>query len=298
MMLDKYNADIPYIKIMNLKKHFILGDHSVKAVDGVNLKINQGDRVHISGRSGSGKTTLLNLLGGIETPTSGMIYIDKLYIHKLNERRRIKFRRENLGFIFQSYNLLPQLTAMENVMIPLMVRGISQRNQRLVAKKMLSRVGLLSHKNHMPSEMSGGQQQRVGIARALVTDPSIVLADELTGNLDSKTGREILNLVYDIVVEDKKTLIMVSHDSLVDDYDMRRIEMNDGVIVSDTGAIEDNMSSHTESEEYNDYNDHVCERSNISVPDNVADDNVLRKKAIQEGIFGDIGIVDCVKNSD
>ena len=176
----------PVIKVRNLRKVYRLGKEKVVALENVNLEVPPGQICCILGTSGSGKSTFLNQLAGLEKPTKGAVYINGTNISKLNERQLAKFRQKNLGFIFQSYNLLPALTALENVAMPLMFKGISRRKRNKRAKELLALVGLKGRMKHKPTQMSGGQQQRVGIARAFVANPSIVFADEPTGNLDTK----------------------------------------------------------------------------------------------------------------
>ena len=171
------------MKVRNAKKEYQVGDSTVHAVDGVSFSVNKGDWVLIYGRSGSGKSTLLNLLAGLEPPTEGEIMIRGKHIEKMSEGQRIRFRREHIGFVFQSYNLLPQYSALENVAMPLALRGMPKKEREEEAMKMLAQVGLAEHAEHKPSELSGGQQQRVGIARAIITAPEIVFADEPTGSV-------------------------------------------------------------------------------------------------------------------
>lgn len=218
------------IELKEIYKQYQVGEASVHAVDGVSFAVKKGEFVCISGRSGSGKSTLLSLLAGMESPTDGEIVILGEHMERMNERQRGQFRRAHIGFVFQSYNLLPQLNAWENVAMPLQIRGMPLAERKKRAMEMLDMVGLLSHAKHRPSELSGGQQQRVGIARAVITRPDIVFADEPTGNLDTKTGRQIMELLLRIFREWGTTLLMVSHDKEMAQYADREIKLLDGRI--------------------------------------------------------------------
>ena len=189
------------------------------------------------GTSGSGKSTLLNMLAGLEKPTKGEIEIGRVHIEKMTEKQLVTFRRERVGFIFQAYNLLNTMNAVENVALPLSFRGMSKRERLKRAKKFMDLVGVGDQAKHMPNQMSGGQQQRVGIARALVVSPEIIFADEPTGNLDSRTTMEVLRLMQTIVREQGQTLVMVTHDNNLASYADRRIRIVDGKIVAiETGG--------------------------------------------------------------
>ena len=222
------------IDMRNVKKVYHVGTVDVHALRGVDLQIASGDICSIIGRSGSGKSTMLNMLAGLEQVTSGEIVIAGKHLERMTQGELILFRQKRVGFIFQSFNLMPYYTALENVALPLSFSGVplAQRNKR--AKRMLDLVGLKSHMNHRPSEMSGGQQQRVGIARALVTDPQIVFADEPTGNLDSNTSDEVMHVIIDILREQKKTLIMVTHDQHIAEFGDKVIHLLDGRITDIT----------------------------------------------------------------
>lgn len=225
------------ISVKNLYKIYRVGETKVRALDGVDFEIYKGEFVAIVGTSGSGKSTLLNMLAGLEKPTRGVIEIGRVHIEKMTEKQLVTFRRERVGFIFQSYNLLNTMNAVENVALPLSFRGVSKRARLKQAKKFMDLVGVGDQAKHMPNQMSGGQQQRVGIARALVVNPQIIFADEPTGNLDSKTTKEVLNLMQKIVREQGQTLIMVTHDNNLASYAHRRIRIVDGKIVGiETGA--------------------------------------------------------------
>ena len=199
----------------------------------MSLTVSPGEFVCISGRSGSGKSTMLNMLAGLEKPTSGEIVILDKHIENMSESARIRFRRQYIGFVFQSYNLMPQYTAVENVELPLMLRGIGKRERRKQALAVMEQVGIVSHAEHKPSELSGGQQQRVGIARALITRPPIIFADELTGNLDTKTSAEIMDLLTGLFRSSGTTFMLVSHDPDMSRYTDRTIHLLDGKIISE-----------------------------------------------------------------
>lgn len=219
------------IEVKNLYKLYRVGDSAVRALDGVNFEIYEGEFCAIVGTSGSGKSTLLNMLAGLEKPTKGEIMIDGQHIEGLKEDELVKFRRENVGFIFQSFHLIGTMTALENVALPLSFRGEARDIRLKKADRMLNLMSLKKHKKHMPNQMSGGQQQRVGVARALVTDPKIIFADEPTGNLDSHTSEEVMRLMQKIVQEQKRTLVMVTHDNHLAEYADRVFHIIDGKIV-------------------------------------------------------------------
>ena len=220
------------IRTKNLSKYYAVGDETIKALDDVNLEIERGQIVAILGTSGSGKSTLLNMLAGLERPTKGKVQIGKFRIDELTEAQLTKFRQRYTGFIFQAYNLLPTLTALENVAFPLCFRGVDKQVREKKAFEMLKLVGIEKRYKHKPAEMSGGQQQRVGIARALVTDPSIIFADEPTGNLDSHTTQEVMELIRNIVDTRHNTVIMVTHDKSVAEYADIIVNISDGKVVS------------------------------------------------------------------
>lgn len=199
-------------------------------MDGVNLNIREGEFVCISGRSGSGKSTLLSLLAGLESPTDGEVVILGKHLEQMNEQERGRFRRDHIGFIFQAYNLLPQFSSWENVAVPLEIRGIPLEQRREKAMEALEMVGLRDHAEHRPTELSGGQQQRISIARAIITRPGIVFADEPTGNLDSRTGTEVMSLLTDLFRRWGTTFLVVSHDEDMNRYTDREIRLKDGKI--------------------------------------------------------------------
>jgi len=220
------------VSVRQLYKYYRVGDQVVKALDGISFDIEKGEFCAIVGTSGSGKSTLLNMLAGLEPPTRGEIIICGRHIEKQSEDSLVNFRRQNVGFIFQSYQLIETMTAMENIALPLSFRGIPRGIREHKARDMLKRVKLTDHMTHMPSQLSGGQQQRVGVARALVMEPKIIFADEPTGNLDSKTSREIMELMKSVVREENRALIMVTHDEQLASYADRIIRILDGRVVS------------------------------------------------------------------
>lgn len=218
------------IETNNLQKHYQVGENSVHAVDGVDLTVREGEFVCISGRSGSGKSTLLSLLAGLESPTDGEVKLLGEHLERMNEKERGRFRREHIGFIFQAYNLLPQFNSWENVAIPLEIRGIPLQERKAKAMEALEMVGLADHAEHRPTELSGGQQQRISIARAIITRPGIVFADEPTGNLDSRTGTEVMKLLTDLFRRWGTTFLVVSHDEEMHRYTDREVRLKDGKI--------------------------------------------------------------------
>ena len=225
--LDEESVD-HLIKVSNLHKTYLLGQTAVAALRGVDLTIDKGDFVDIMGPSGSGKTTLLNLIGGLDTPTRGKIFLEGRNISMLNDNELAEIRRENIGFVFQFYNLLPQMTALENVLVPLHFSAkLSRRGKRRRGMDLLRLVGLEERAHHTPSELSGGEQQRVAIARAFANDPSLIILDEVTGDLDSKTGLMILNLLRDLNRKGA-TFVAVSHDAAVSEFASRVFHMKDG----------------------------------------------------------------------
>ena len=223
----------PIIEVKNLRKEYPVLDETVVALERVNLAIPQGQICCIYGESGSGKSTLLNQLAGMEKPTKGGVRITGVSISRLDERQLAEFRQKHLGFVFQSYNLLPNLNAIENVAMPLMFRGVPKRKRETIARAMLKRVGLGKRMNHYPTQMSGGQQQRVGIARAFVTRPQVVFADEPTGNLDSKTKTEVMDMICSFARDFNQTIVLVTHDDNMAQYADRIVTLLDSRIIGD-----------------------------------------------------------------
>ena len=219
------------IEVRNLYKLYRVGDSVVRALNGVSFDIYEGEFCAIVGTSGSGKSTLLNMLAGLEKPTKGEVVINGQHMEQLNEDGLVRFRRENVGFIFQSFHLIGTMNAMENVALPLSFRGEPKAVRLQKADKMLDLVNLKKQKMHLPNQMSGGQQQRVGVARALVVEPKIIFADEPTGNLDSHTSEEVMELMRRVVKEQKRTLVMVTHDNHLATYADRVFHIIDGEIV-------------------------------------------------------------------
>lgn len=233
------------IQVRNLYKLYRVGDEIVRALDGVDFNIFRGEFCAIVGTSGSGKSTLLNMLAGLEKPTKGNVVIAGEHIERLNEEQLVKFRRENVGFIFQSFHLLGTMNAVENVALPLSFRKVPRNIRIKKAERMLELVNLKKHKKHFPNQMSGGQQQRVGVARALVVNPKIIFADEPTGNLDSHTSEEVMTLMKRVVKEQNKTLVMVTHDAHLATYADRIFHISDGKILK----IENNQEERTKQNE-------------------------------------------------
>ncbi len=220
------------IKVNDLTKTYLAGKEEVKALRGVSLSVEKGEFICIAGKSGSGKSTLLNLVAGLERATCGEINVLGQRVDQMNETERIRFRRANIGFIFQSYRLLPQYTAVENVALPLMLRGIGKKEREQRAMVALDHVGIAKCANQRPSQMSGGEQQRAGIARSIITEPAIILADEPTGNLDSSTGEMILKLFQKLFRQNGTTLLIVSHDSDMPRHVDRTVYMSDGALIN------------------------------------------------------------------
>ncbi len=220
------------IEIKNVKKVYRMGSERICAVDDVSFEINKGEFCCLLGTSGSGKSTLLNLMAGIEKASGGQILIKGKDVRKMSEKQLAKFRQKYLGFVFQSYNLLNSMTALENVEFPLVFKRVPSRRRRKMAKEMLIKVGLGERINHRPKQMSGGQQQRVGIARAFVAKPEIVFADEPTGNLDTRTTMEVMKLIKQIARDNRQTIVMVTHDPRLADFADKIIHILDGKIQS------------------------------------------------------------------
>lgn len=223
--------DIGFIETQDLTKVFVLGEEKVKALDNVDIKINKGEICAILGTSGSGKSTLLNMLAGLDRPSAGKVIVAGKRIDKMDEKQLVLFRQKYTGFVFQSYNLIASMTALENVALPLMFKGVDKKEREKRALEMLKLVGVENRSHHKPSQMSGGQQQRVGIARAFASNPSIIFADEPTGNLDSKTTKEVMSLITDIIHKNNQTMVLVTHDESVAKYADKIIRVIDGKVV-------------------------------------------------------------------
>ncbi len=227
------NDNKPMVVVEGLSKYFSTGGSSVKAVDGVSFSLGRGALIAIKGTSGSGKTTLLNLLGTLDKPTAGSIIVDGIKVSEMSGSKEVRYRRNKVGFIFQSYYLMPNLSAVENVMLPLDIKGVKQGEGMVKAHQLLEQVGLKDNarQRRRPSRLSGGEQQRVAIARALANEPPLILADEPTGNLDSKTGKKIVELLCGLAKEGK-TVIIATHDTAIAAKADTMLEMEDGKITS------------------------------------------------------------------
>jgi putative ABC transport system ATP-binding protein len=221
------------IHMEDLTKVYKMGESEVRALDGASFTIDKGEMVAIMGPSGSGKSTLMSIIGCLDVPTSGKYMLDGLAVENMSEEELAEVRGRKIGFVFQQFNLLARTSALENVMLPLTYAGVSGKERQDRALKALDRVGLSQRKDHAPNELSGGQQQRVAIARALVNEPAILLADEPTGALDSKTGVEIMELFQNLYKDNGQTVILVTHDSYVARHANRIVKLSDGQIVSD-----------------------------------------------------------------
>ena len=221
------------LKITNLRKTFVKNGQRIDVLRGVNLTIKNGESIAIVGVSGAGKTTLIHILGTIERPTSGTVEIDGIDVFSWGERELASFRNRKIGFIFQFFNLLPEFTSLENVMMPALLGGLSRREAKIKAELILNEVGLGDRMTHKPGELSGGEQQRVAVARALIMDPDIVLADEPTGNLDTRTGGMIEELLLDLNIKRKVTLIVVTHNRKLASKMSRMIDLVDGRIADE-----------------------------------------------------------------
>ena len=221
------------IQVENLVKTYRLGKVSIPALRGISFDVAKGEFLAVIGPSGSGKTTLLNLMGAIDKPTSGRIFIDGRDVTTLGEGELTKLRRHKIGFIFQFYNLIPALTALENVELPMLTAGVSRKDASKRASQLLETVGLAERVGHLPDELSGGEQQRVAIARALANKPSVILADEPTGDLDTKTGIEVVKILYDTSKKENATVIVVTHDPMITEKADRILHMRDGNIIGE-----------------------------------------------------------------
>lgn len=226
------------LQATDVSKRFGDGDTQVTAVNGVSLQVPDGAFVSIVGRSGSGKTTLMNLLGALEQPTSGVIVVDGQDIAKLSDRELVKYRAQEVGFVFQSYNLIPNLTAQENVMLPMEATGCDKQQRRERAEMLLNQVGVTGDKQHRkPGRLSGGEQQRVAIARALANKPRLILADEPTGNMDSQTSTMIVELLRDLSRSQHTTIVLVTHDTSIADQADKTFRLDDGKLAQVQGEV-------------------------------------------------------------
>lgn len=232
------NGRKPVIRIRDMKKVYVMGEHEVHALRGVSLDIDEGDFVAIMGPSGSGKSTMMNMLGALDQPTSGSYWLDGTDVSQLSDDALADIRNRKIGFVFQNFNLLSRTPALQQVELPLIYAGKGQRHER--ARRALEMVGLGDRLDHKPSELSGGQQQRVAIARALVNEPAIILADEPTGNLDSKSGTEVMQIFQRLNREQGITIIFVTHDPWIARHTRRVVTLADGKVVSDE-AIADQL---------------------------------------------------------
>lgn len=223
----------PVIELQDVWKIYKMGNVEVPALRGVSIKVFPGEFVAIMGPSGSGKSTAMNMVGCLDVPTRGSIFLDGQDISKLSESDLAQIRGRKIGFIFQTFNLMPGLTALENVMLPMTFQDVPRSEREMRAEKLLGLVELSDRLNHKPTELSGGQQQRVAIARSLANDPDVILADEPTGNLDTKTGKDVMKMLSNLHKEEKKVIIMVTHDPNVSQYAERILHLKDGKIVSD-----------------------------------------------------------------
>lgn len=220
----------PMIRLENVWKTYKMGEVEVSALKGVSLNVNKGDFLAITGPSGSGKSTMMNLVGCLDLPTKGAIYLDNKDISKLRESELAQIRGRKIGFIFQEFNLIPNLSALENVTLPLEFQDVSTEEATRKAVDLLGKVGLSKRIHHLPSQMSGGEQQRVAVARALSTDPEVILADEPTGNLDSKASSDVMGVLANLWKNEGKTVIMITHEMSLAERAKRRIRLKDGEI--------------------------------------------------------------------
>jgi putative ABC transport system ATP-binding protein len=241
-------TDSMLVVLEDVVKEYKIGGQSVRALDGVNLEAGRGLMVAIVGPSGSGKSTLLNVLGAMDRPTSGRAVVEGVDLGRLGEKDLTEYRRAKVGFVFQAFNLIPNLSALENVMLPMEFAGVPADERKKRATELLERVGMSHRVGHTPARLSGGEQQRVAIARALANDPAIILADEPTGNLDSKTGREVIGLLRELARSRAKTVMVVTHDEAIEAVADRAVHIRDGRIAEKTalsrqGQDEDGRSN-------------------------------------------------------
>ena len=224
------------IRIENLTRFYTIGEETVRALNGINLTIKKNEYVALMGPSGSGKSTLMNIIGCLDTPTSGEYFLNGPNVAQLSDSELAAIRNKEIGFVFQTFNLLPRLTALQNVALPLVYAGIPEAERSKKAKEVLEQVGLGNRITHKPNELSGGQRQRVAVARALVNHPSIILADEPTGNLDTKTSEEIMQL-FDIIHQAGNTIVLVTHEEDIALRAKRVVRMRDGIVESDLAQV-------------------------------------------------------------
>ncbi|HHX12666.1 MAG TPA: ABC transporter ATP-binding protein [Clostridiales bacterium] len=269
------------IEVKNAKKIYRMGSERICAVDDISFTVKQGEFCCLYGVSGSGKSTLLNLMAGIEKLTSGQVIIKRKNIGRMSEKNLAKFRQNNLGFVFQSYNLLGSMTALENVELPLIFKHLRAKKRKKMAKDMLVKVGLGPRLKHRPKEMSGGQQQRVGIARAFVSNPEIVFADEPTGNLDSKTSKEVMDLILDMAKVNNQTIVMVTHDRRLAEYADKIIHIFDGKIEKveikkkeEEVEVEENSEAEVANEVIQNIDDSEIA---VAIEGNELNDNILKE---------------------
>jgi len=227
----KHGKKEEIIRLKKVDKDYILGDDKIKAVDDVDVVINKGDFVAIVGPSGSGKSTMMNLVGALDFATTGDIFLDNINIEHLEESELAQIRGRKIGFVFQTFNLIPTLTALENVMLPMVFQGVPIEDRRERARELLTKIGLGERTDHLPNQLSGGERQRVAVSRALANDPEVILADEPTGNLDSKRGEEVANM-FNELSESGKTIIMVTHDMDIAKHADKIYKLKDGKIVN------------------------------------------------------------------
>ena len=224
---------IPIIETKELVKEYPQGDTALRVLDKVNLTVTEGEFMAIMGPSGSGKSTLLNMIGALDKPTSGEVFIKGTDLSTLNDNQLAELRSREIGFVFQSFNLVPRMSALGNVGLPMAIAGFPRSERRTRATELLEMMGLGSRMDHKPPELSGGEQQRVAIARALVNEPAVLLCDEVTGNLDSKTGNDIMHLLRELNKEHGKTFVLITHDPVVAQSTDRLIQLHDGAIVGE-----------------------------------------------------------------
>lgn len=245
------------IRAVNLTRTFEVGETTVEALRGIDLVVVKGQFVALVGPSGSGKSTFLNLVGGLDRPTEGELWVDGVELGASEEKVLTEHRRHRVGFVFQSFNLLPRLTALENVALPLMFLGVLERERLARARELLAEVGLEERLEHRPTQLSGGEQQRVAIARALVSQPAIILADEPTGNLDTTTGAEIMHLLRHLNHDQGVTLLLVTHDPEAAAFADRVVQLRDGQLVPSPQAFEENKVSGTDTASQNNLRESV-----------------------------------------